>query len=926
MNMQRAVKVVAFSGLALAAMSAPARAQALRPNILILLDTSGSMLYNQSNDGSPLCSNNTNGQGSRVYNMKNAIRAALAQAGTDEANFGLARFPQLENVATATCPAGHWSNGTTANCSTSTTCTAVGGNVGCKMTTHNSTTPETTYGTWFDNGVAQSFMVPVTQPSTGLKALAAADYDPNGANLTSVYKWIDQQDSGMTGANNPDPELRIPPNTNTPIGRSMFYSRLYFENYVYPNDPKKACRQNVLIIATDGAETCDTTKAANATLNPADCTQTPAGSYGTFHPEVQACLARHSAVIPKGVLVYILTDSGLPQADKDRANLMAVAGGTGSAIFATLTDTNAVKQALVDIIAKTVPPSETCNGVDDNCDGQIDEGVSNACRMCVAASGIPACGTFTIAPNSSTDPDNVLAQNGGAARHCAVESCNCRDDNCNGQIDEGLPPNACGGACGCAVPTEICDGLDNDCDGDIDEGFNVGASCFNNGVGICRRGGILACKADGSGTFCDAPTVMPQTEVCNGLDDNCNGQIDEGILPGVGDKCGNGLGTCSSGTFVCSMGKLVCNATGMPQPETCNGKDDNCDGIIDNGTFPETGQTCYCPGVTPAQVNLPMSGCKAGRLICRGGAFVCDGCVGPSVEICDGKDNDCDGMIDTTAQCPSNFGCRDGQCIRQCAGGEMPCPPGYKCENQFCIPQRCQGKVCQSGEKCDENTGMCVDVCASVVCPSPKICVASGTLARCLDCNDPALACTAPQICVAGRCQDDKCMNKSCPVGQYCDDGSCKDLCVPGKCGADERCVAGNCQPDPCAHVACDPSQFCNAMNIDPITKLGKCETNRCPATQCGAGNTCVPQTNTCKADPCAAIHCPDDCWTCAVTPDGIGTCMVDNAKCQPVNIVVGQKGGGNSGCSCEVADSGSYGPLGLLLGLALTFARRRRR
>ena len=88
----------------------------------------------------------------------------------------------------------------------------------------------------------------------------AADYDPVGANITSVYKWIDQSDSGMTGAANPDPELRIPPNTNTPLGRSMFYSRLYFENYVYPNDPKKACRQNVLIIATDGAETCDTTR------------------------------------------------------------------------------------------------------------------------------------------------------------------------------------------------------------------------------------------------------------------------------------------------------------------------------------------------------------------------------------------------------------------------------------------------------------------------------------------------------------------------------------------------------------------------------------------------------------------------------------------------------------------------------------------
>jgi MYXO-CTERM domain-containing protein len=88
----------------------------------------------------------------------------------------------------------------------------------------------------------------------------------------------------------------------------------------------------------------------------------------------------------------------------------------------------------------------------------------------------------------------------------------------------------------------------------------------------------------------------------------------------------------------------------------------------------------------------------------------------------------------------------------------------------------------------------------------------------------------------------------------------------------------------------------------------------------------CVPQTNTCKVDPCRTIQCPSDCWTCKLSSDGIGTCVVDNDKCKPVNIVVGQKGGGTAGCSCEVAEGGSYGPLGLLLGLAFVTFRRRRR
>ena len=54
------------------------------------------MLYNQANDGSPLCAGGqqANGQTSRIYNMKHALRDALAEVGTDEANFGLMRFPQ----------------------------------------------------------------------------------------------------------------------------------------------------------------------------------------------------------------------------------------------------------------------------------------------------------------------------------------------------------------------------------------------------------------------------------------------------------------------------------------------------------------------------------------------------------------------------------------------------------------------------------------------------------------------------------------------------------------------------------------------------------------------------------------------------------------------------------------------------------------
>src|SRR5262249_36982985 len=154
------------------------------------------------------------------------------------------------------------------------------------------------------------------------------------------------------------------------------------------------------------------------------CAQT---GFSTFQPEVQACKLLRGA---SNVKTYVITDTTVT------GNLnsnIAIAGGTGGAIKVSLTDTAAGKAAVIGIIPATAPAAEICNGKDDNCNGQIDEGVSNMCPR-------------------SDDPANADNQLGAGAKHCAVESCNCQDDNCNGVVDEGLPTNACGGPCGCAVP------------------------------------------------------------------------------------------------------------------------------------------------------------------------------------------------------------------------------------------------------------------------------------------------------------------------------------------------------------------------------------------------------------------------------------------------------------------------------------------
>ena len=872
-------------GIALAAVvlgaGGTARAQSLRPNILIVFDTSGSMLHNDTDDGSPLC--NGNGQTSRIFSLKKAIRDALAQVGTDEANFGLMRYPQLENPGqTPVCSQGHYDNnattalpvGCTGNCSDNCEC-------GCRLPTH---TTQTVYAdgsnpNWFDSGFRSAVVVDVTKRPT-LPALkpAASDFDPSDGNITEVYRWTDDTEDTTTGTTIHDPELRTSGNWYTPIGRSLFYARMYFDNFVKPVDPKGACRTNIVIFVTDGDETCDTGKAGNATLNLATCAET---GYTTFHPEVQACQLN----VTSGVKTYVLTDTST-SAENDA---IAKAGGTTSAIRVTLTDTAAVRAALVGIIAATVPPVEICNGKDDNCNGLIDEGVSNMCPV----------------SNNPNDPDNLK---GTGAQHCAVETCNCKDDNCNGQVDEGLPPNACGGPCGCAVPPEICDGLDNNCDGNIDEGFNVGASCVNNGVGACKRGGILACKPDGSGTFCDAPVITPTTEICNNIDDDCNGKVDDGPRPGVGVACGNSLGACMAGVTACVNGQLVCTTSSAPKPEVCNGLDDDCDGVIDNGTFPMVGMDCVCPGLDPTKVGVGE--CKGGKYACEGKlGIVCEGCVFPQPEICDGKDNDCDGNIDMNATCPANFGCRGGACTLLCQAGEFRCPSGYTCMGDYCVPARCAKVTCPSGQRCDETTGLCVDLCAGVVCSAPSICI-NGS---CVDCE--TLGCDPGQVCYEGSCRADKCAGVTCPDTEACDDGTCVGLCPPGKCGSGQKCVNGQCLADKCATVGCGQQQFCDPGD-------GTCKTDPCQSMQCTQGTRCVSTTGVCAPDPCLLMQCPTDCWQCSTTADGTGIC-VDNGQCTQSMTKVGQKGGG---CTCALDDDAGRGgaPFALLL-LALVVASRRR-
>ena len=360
-----------------------------------------------------------------------------------------------------------------------------------------------------------------------------------------------------------------------------------------------------------------------------------------------------------------------------------------------------------------VPPAETesCgDNIDNNCNGLVDEGYDKdgdgfQTSAELTDLGFP-CGLDCDDNNPDINPS-------------ALEVCNGVDDNCNcWNFQSNQDTNGDGVQCGCN-PDPNCVSYDVDtepnvpgtqhdwtvrcCDKNVDEKPNGHPITYN---GVCWSEpppGIslddivtdgTPCSYGMAKEICDngerkcepPPFVGPEPELCDGIDNDCDGATDEpGEIVGEGDPCGSDIGMCLPGYMICDpvVKDMICvNAETGTNPDVCDGQDNDCDLQVDEDATPE----------------LCHNGCPVfGYEYCVGGEWTfCDapGPVSEDVEPCNGLDDDCDGQVDEGQECecePDEVGPNAPDCtVAEMQSAGLTCGAGKK----DCI---CQDGECNYG-------------------------------------------------------------------------------------------------------------------------------------------------------------------------------------------------------------------------------------
>ena len=315
---------------------------------------------------------------------------------------------------------------------------------------------------------------------------------------------------------------------------------------------------------------------------------------------------------------------------------------------------------------------------------------------------------------------------------------------------------------------EQCDGIDNNCDNETDEGLVPSVCILTNDFGSCP--GQQVCL-DGLIT-CQGESALP--EICNGKDDDCDGTVDEegaaDCTNYYSDLDGDSFGAAGVGCFCTPQAGWTVNSWDCNDMnpsvhptalETCNDNDDNCDGIIDNGC--DLDQDGFCN--SPPTVFGPGGTCLSDQLDCND---FDPACYPGAIELCDGKDNNCDGQSDESCDDDGDGYCNPAATI---FGPEQVClHAGFDCDDgdstinpsatDTCngIDDNCNGIT---DEDCDsDEDGFCADSppsviagCAHLAEPLHSLCIINFFNTTCPsgfnDCDDadPQIYPQAPEIC-----------------------------------------------------------------------------------------------------------------------------------------------------------------------------------